>query len=213
MPARWLGDHEGAQYDLIGECHQGAGAVTHVGILAGPLAIAAGATVSVFDMGSRLQIEPPGSMIAHIAATLPLTKEQAEGLAEWIAEIKTLAGHCEYIALPAAQFVEDGPSERRKYWKFSCAGFVVTAYKEGADIKLVVDEDCLPLLDSSKVREVWGPVLGVTSERLQRRYLKAFGLGGDGPWRVLVPGYLFHALEESPEHLPYTPAATDIAFP
>jgi hypothetical protein len=213
MPARWLGDHDGAQFDLIGKCHHGVGAVTHVGILAAPLGITAATTVNVLDMGSRLNIDPPSSMIAHIAATLPLTKNQADGLAEWIAEIKTLAGHCEYIALPAAHLVEDGPSGRRKYWKFSCAGFVVTAYEHGAHIKLVVNEDCLPLLDSPTVMQIWGPVLGVANERRQRMYLRTFGLTGEGPWRVLVPGYLFHALEEASEHLPYTPAPTDIAFP
>jgi hypothetical protein len=213
MPVQRLGSHGGTRFDLIGHCHGGGEDVTHVGLLATASDVTAGGNVAGLQMGAKLYVEPPTNIVAHIAGTLPLSREQAEGLEEWIAEVRTLAAVCVYIALPAAEFVSDSQSGRRKHWKFSCAGFVETAYSAGAGVRLVVDETKLPLLELTTVKRIWAPVLNILEdEKLQRKFLDKYGLKGNGPWKVLVPGYLLHALQRRVNDLPYTPVPEDVKF-
>jgi hypothetical protein len=40
-----------------------------------------------------------------------------------------------------------------------------------------------------------------------------WGLKGPGPWRLLLPGYLLHAVHRAGEHgLPYQPGPADCEF-
>ena len=53
---------------------------------------------------------------------------------------------------------------------------------------LNIDEGVLPDVDKQTIISAY-PNVGRNSERLRR-----FGLEGDGPWRVVLAGYVLHAL-------------------
>jgi hypothetical protein len=212
MPSYLLGIHEGALFDVVGNRGGVTNAITHVGLLAAQGALSAGSNVLVLDMGLTLQIDPPATLAAHVAGTLSLTREEVKAIEEWIAELRTLVSRCRYLAYPAAVEDRDQTNQRIRGWKFSCAGFVVTAYKQ-AGIQLVVQEPALPPLDLSTVREVWSHIARGRDPVRMKRHLEGWGLKGDGPWNVLVPGYILHALNQTREVLPYQPAASAITFP
>lgn len=95
--------------------------------------------------------------------------------------------------------------------RFSCVGYVQKAY-EYADVDLV-DISAIPLVDLRTI------LLAYPDSRtdLQNARLREFvGLEGDGPWPVLLPGYIFHAMNRSPNECratPYKPRIGDEYFP
>jgi hypothetical protein len=211
MPVVRLGQHSGTRFDIVGSCDGGTSAVTHVGMLAAAVQLTAGASVTVLQMSRRPQLDPPSGMDAHVVAALPLTRDEAAALEEWIEGIRTIISRCSYFASPAATADRDPETQIVRGWKFSCAGFVVTAYK-AADIHLVVDESEIPPLEFDKVILAWSHIMGDRTENAQRQLLSAFGLKGTGPWRVLLPGYLLHACKDGSTR-PYSPGPEDISFP
>ncbi|MBL8888646.1 MAG: hypothetical protein JNL67_01625 [Planctomycetaceae bacterium] len=96
--------------------------------------------------------------------------------------------------------------------RYSCAGFVFEAY---LDVGLtLVDVSSLPgvALDSLKLAypDDLHPVLD--NPKLRSRA----GLSGDGPWPVLLPGYLFHSLSRDASLIrqsPYEAQTGDECFP
>jgi len=115
---------------------------------------------------------------------------------------------CTYLATPAARLRRDEDTGQIIAWEFSCAGFVAAAYEHGAAIRLV-DQEQLPPLSYAQASHIWAH----SNERVFARFAARFGLSGPGPWPVLLPGHLIHALARGRAALPYRPRATDIAFP
>jgi hypothetical protein len=96
--------------------------------------------------------------------------------------------------------------------RFSCAGFVVEAYRF-ARIELI-DLANLPKIDMGVIDATY-PML---SPILRNGTITAnsLGLGGDGPWPVLLCGYLFHALDRNADAIragPATPLPEHRYFP
>lgn len=112
-----------------------------------------------------------------------------------------------YIVLPhAAPLLEaDGRYARVR---FSCAGFVVEAYK-AARIP-TVDTESLPNVDLREIELAYPEIEN------RPRLRNAVGLTDDGPWPVLLCGYLFHALDRTPEairQVAYVPQLEDRYYP
>lgn len=97
----------------------------------------------------------------------------------------------EYIVLPHWQRSgDDGPTFRR----YSCAGFVFEAYK-WAEITLVKADE-LPDVDYHIVSPIY---LRGKSKESTKRIRSEYGLSGEGPWKILLPGYIVHSfLRDSP---------------
>lgn len=74
--------------------------------------------------------------------------------------------------------------------RFSCAGFVLEAYRS-ARIDLL-DTDALPLIPMSAISEAYPEQFRLAQSG--RIKLAELGLVGDGPWPVLLCSYLFHSL-------------------
>ncbi len=103
---------------------------------------------------------------------------------------------------------EDGRYVRMRY---SCAGFVFEAYKK-AGIALL-RTDALPMADMDAIKLAYPRHVGLMER--ERLSPEALGLGGDGPWPVLLCGYLFHALNRDADSIRterYKPSSEDGSF-
>jgi len=150
-------------------------------------------------------------MAAHVTGSCSLARAQADQIAAWIEDVTTRTPGLKYAALPAVQLERDEISGRVIGRKFSCAGFVLAAYEEAAGIVLLVPEASLPEVNKEIVIATWMPAL---PDEVQTRIFRNIGLEGPGPWRLLLPGYLFHALKQWTGFgtAPYQPKPEDSEF-
>ena len=200
--------------------------VQHVGVLANETRVCADALVAVFHM------QPPvghGPMPAHaVGVAASLDPARLEDIAVWLATVQTeMAGpgaampagtrrqkilHLfrDYIVRPAVKWAADKQTRRKRYLGFSCSGFVAECYAEGAGLPLVVPEENLPEVHMADLRKVWGRLLALVPADDPDRWLAERGLDGPGPWPILLPAYLLHAMNEGV--LPYRPDVPRWAF-
>jgi hypothetical protein len=209
MPADHLGRRVAARFEIVGQHGEVPLSVTHAAILAELTTLERGTRAQVFDMGQSLRLSLPNPMPVHVVGWLPLSSDEEVALDVWLEDMRTRAQACRYIAYPAEEPIQDPVTHTTTGWRFSCAGFASRAYSEGPGINLVVSESELPALDFATLRMLWLPSC---SEAAARKYLGQY-LRGPPPWRVLAPGYLFHALAQSRAELPYRPWAFDLFFP
>jgi hypothetical protein len=104
-------------------------------------------------------------------------------------------------------YEDDGRYARTR---FSCAGFVLEAYNK-ARIRLL-DVNALPMVEMGVLALAYPQTRLIGSGRISA---DALGLGGSGPWPVLLCGYLFHALKRDVDvirHQPYAPSTADRYF-
>jgi hypothetical protein len=188
---------------------RGGAAIRHVALLADAGEVACGAQVRAHDMAGAGGVRLPGDdVVADVGAWLDgedaLTASESDGIDLWLADVRTqveagaLRNWMAYIVLPAVK--RDEVSGRVVYKRFSCAGFVAEAYGEGAGVRLV-DESDLPQAELPLIESVWG--------QFHPRQRAFAGLVGDGAWRILLPGYLLHAMRVRRARLPFRPALAD----
>lgn len=94
--------------------------------------------------------------------------------------------------------------------RFSCAGFVFEAYKEARII--LVDESTVPEIGLDRIKESYPDFAEVLDNRVFRT---SMGLDGTGPWRVVLCGYLVHALNRDAGEIrdaPYVSRPGDAYF-
>jgi len=188
--------------------------VSHAGLANSSVAITSpGLEIAVIECGATpgLVVDCSGRMPAHVAGSCSLSRDEADQIATWIEDVRTRSPGLVYAALPAVGERIDDTTGRVIARTFSCAGFVHAAYEEGAGIVLLVPENALPEVERETVITTWAP--GVP-EHLVNRYLEKVGLTGTGPWRLLLPGYLFHALRQrvSSAGAAYQPTSEDASF-
>jgi hypothetical protein len=80
------------------------------------------------------------------------------------------------------------------YRRFNCVSFVLAAYLVGAGISLIDTSDAegLPEVDIGTVARAYGEYL-----RTHDRVRTDIGLPGKGPWRILLAGYVCHAMNRA----------------
>ncbi|MBL9104793.1 MAG: hypothetical protein JNL82_27865 [Myxococcales bacterium] len=207
MSAVLLGTMRACRFDVVGQRDEQSGVIPHVGLLRDSTELWSGREVEVLDMSSRPRLDPPGRFKVAVAGTLELTRDEQDGIEEWLAELLPRVSICTYVALPAARRHRDPVSGQISRWEFSCAGLVDSAY-QAAGIHLV-DQDDLPALERKDAVVIWAG----GRENLFDRLAAGFGLDGAGPWSVLLPGHILHALSLGRAALPYRPSAVDRLFP
>ena len=170
--------------------------------------------ISLVHMGPPLMRGPSGIPI-HAMGQAGLTASQIrqigvfvdEHLSEYEAE--RVRGPRQYVVHPHVREPDTDVPCRR----FSCAGFVIEAYRD-ADLKLVVTEPSrLPRVDLETLTNAYSDVAHLLRIPARR---SRFGLQGDGPWPVVLAGYVMNALNRTAEEIrdgPYTPASGDEYFP
>lgn len=205
MTAVRLGSAQAPRHAVVGSCN--GDAVYHVGLLSEDALLTAPHESTVHHMGPPLEL--PGTIATHVAGWLDdLSDDERIALDDWIAEMRRLVatgflqGYGAYIAMPSVEY--DLATGRTVTRRLSCAGFVAEGYRAGIGVQLVVVDALLPPIDRALLERVWSP----RHVRIGSRY----GLTGAGPWPVLLPGYLLHALRLPRASLPYSPTAADAEF-
>ncbi|TVP96691.1 MAG: hypothetical protein EA381_16875 [Planctomycetaceae bacterium] len=87
--------------------------------------------------------------------------------------------------------------------KFSCVGLVVEAYRVTG--LYLVDTERLPPIGLDLLCDAYP---GASTALRRDAFRAMFGLVGDGPWPVLMPGYVFHSMNRHPDDFRRTPYIT-----
>jgi len=190
--------------------------VRHVGLSLDEVKFAKGESLQVrmVDMGPPL-VDPKTSesKSVDVVGTAELSADDASIIATFICEQQY-----EYESLKANKFdqyyvfphfVERVSKDTVR--RYSCAGFVYECYKD-VDITLV-DIMTVPSVSIEPLKMAF-PDQQRNLDRPERR--KKFGLTEDGPWPVLLPGYLFHSLNRDADEIrraPYQVKPGDECFP
>lgn len=153
----------------------------------------------------------------HLVGWLTLTADEKEAIADWLAEIDKEDRPSEMRRFPEQYTVSIREEDKwhndengvRLYRRFSCISFVLSAYSDGANIELldISDPNQLPIVDLNTLAATYGEHVR-THEQIRIK----IGLAGSGPWRVLLPGYVYHALNRSESTIRNAPfAVQDLA--
>jgi hypothetical protein len=186
--------------------------------------VAAGDSVRVNHMGPPL--ERDGQCSVHVSGTAELNDDELNQIELFIDELhgeqraqvqrRRTGGDRfpDYTVHPHADYSPDGSFRR-----FSCAGYVVEAYRDaGIDL---IDIDAVPAIDLQMIYRAYPDLERVEANpplrsRMGIRSHEDLGLAGDGPWPVLLPGYVLHSLARNTDAIreePYSPNAGDECFP
>jgi len=220
------------RYSVVGKytSEPGSRFVQHVGLTRDEGPTSHGTEVPVWDMRPPLvagtisasKTQQDATCPAHVVGWLSLTSDEREGITDWLAEVdkqvrpNTRSGLAEQYTVslrPEDQWHHDEKGVPL-YRRFSCVSFVLAAYLDGAGINLVdtSNPETLPEVDLETVARAYG-------EHLRRlAHVRAeVGLPGAGPWRILLAGYVCHAMNRTDESIriaPYTvPGAAEADFP
>jgi hypothetical protein len=170
--------------------------------------------ISLAHMGPPLMRGHSGNPV-HVIGKAGLTASQIrqigvfvdEHLSEYQAE--KVRRHKQYVIHPHVR----EPDAEVPCRRFSCAGFVIEAYRD-ADLELLATATArLPSVDLDTLTNAYSELAGVLRSPTRR---SRFGLEGDGPWPVVLAGYVMNALNRTVDEIrdgPYTPAPGDEYFP
>lgn len=213
-----------SRFDVVGQDGKQAGFVVHAG-LAESAGLQNAANIPVLDMGPPLHGHgAAGHVRSDVVGSAALTDDEVQ-------KIKTFVDrhtneHLLFSKFGTGQLIQAAPQmycvlphasplyendERYARTRFSCAGFVLEAYKK-ARIKLV-DLNGLPMVDMAIIAAAYPQQIQLIERG--RISAEALGLGGNGPWPVLLCGYLFHALDREAEVIrqeTYSPDIMDRYF-
>jgi hypothetical protein len=152
----------------------------------------------------------------HAAGFVPLTNDEINELALWIEERKdeyraggALSGPEQYVISPAWEDVRDNNTGVRRYRRYSCAGFVLDGHLQVEIELLETDADSLPEVSRESLELAYGRIRHPSS-------VMCFGLRGEGPWRIVLPGYVIRALNRSEDEIrsvPYRAEPGDECIP
>ena len=181
-------------YDVVGQRAEGQTYfVTHVGFHAGGnQSVQAGGDVSAVHMRPPLKLGEP--IKVHVAGHEPFTNDEITEIFSWIEEIadeyhkEGLGRREQYIIHPPWEDNCDSNTGVRRYRRYSCAGFVLDGHLQ-VDIELLqIDADALPNVNRSTI------ISAYPYAEQHPMLLSENGLEGDGPWKVVLAGYVMHAL-------------------
>lgn len=205
-------------YDVVGQS-DGQMFVLHAG-LADRDGTQSCDSVSVIHMGPPLDVS--GRMPADICGALSLNEEEKRRIRLFISRharehyaFSALQGFAlqrraaeMYCIWPHTLLVKDGDVEL--HTRFNCVGFVCEAYKR-AGIDLVSESD-LPPINLQALKQSYPQF----ARRLDSAdFRSSLGLHGEGPWSVMLCGYLFHSLNRPDSEIrsiPYQPRESDAWF-
>jgi hypothetical protein len=204
-----------SRFDVVGQHSETPpGFVKHVALLnADEREVGCEDTVHVVHMGPPLETDR--QLSAAVAGRIPLTNDQINCIDTWIAKIKDeyqlekARRRQQYIIDPPWKDVRDENTGVRRYRRYSCAGFVLYTHLQVNISLLIIDKEELPEVTRQTLEAAYpdvfrSPVL-----------LNRFGLQGSGPWRVVLAGYVLHALDRNSDEIraePYLAQGGDELF-
>ena len=191
--------HQVKRFDVIGEHSPSLyGFVKHVALsLVDDGIVRNNQNVDVVHMGPPLLRN--NAIKAHVAGSIPLSNEEVSEVESWIAEIEDeyrdseVGGLRQYCIHPPWTDESDPNTAVRRYRRYSCAGFVLDAHRQVRIELLKIDKGSLPEVDAQTIQ------LGYP--RASSAHFPRFGLKGTGPWRIVLAGYVLHALNRQEPHI------------
>ncbi len=223
-----LTPHRCGRYSVVGQYSDTGPTefVMHIALLKDDTVLTASKRVEVFHTvppvvsGPRSAAEvlpEERACRADIVGDVWLDAEEREAIDDWLAEVEKehrsgMGRFQQYVVVPHVHWVRAPETGRPVRRRFSCVGFVIEAY-QAADIVLIDTDGELPGIDEELLRVAYPDLAQMQdrSEKAQNRFRAHLGLVGQGPWRVLLPGYVLHSLRrvttESPRMPPYLPAS------
>lgn len=222
MPAQRL-NHQPTtirRFDVIGQDSEGvAHFVRHLGLSSerreqfGPRE-----TISLTHMGPPLQNESPGGLV-HVIGTVPLTADEIQQINVFVDELLSeyeahnARNQSQYIIRPHV-WPERESDGTVLFLRFNCAGFVIEAYSEAGITLVLTRDDEIPVVDLDTLVNAYPDwTRALQNPKIRNRY----NLPGDGPWPVMLPGYVLNALErpegEIRAGIPYRAASGDEYYP
>lgn len=224
----------GSQYAIVG-CYAEAGNdfVKHAALLRRNGEVNPTNPVDVFHMGppivtgdeTGLRNSSSKQIHAHVIGDLLLDQSECEAVTDWLAGVEKehrelrLKLFEQYKILP---HVDRDVSEegRRGSRRFSCAGFVIEAYR-AAEIELL-ELGQLPQAKELELQHAYSSLIEIEKRpvevqlKLGFKGRKDLGLTDADGWPIALPGYLFHstsrATDESPRPQPYRPKGVHEAY-
>jgi len=191
-----------SRYDVVGERAEGRTYfVIHVGLLdEDSQSVEAGDEVSAVHM--RPPLKQGEAIKVHVAGHVPLSNDEIKKISTWIKKIAD-----EYPRSAASQFIIDPPWKDeydpntgvRRYRRYSCAGFVLDSHRQVNLNLLKIDKDALPHVELPTIISAYPD-----AER-HASLLPYWGLGGNGPWKVVLAGYVLNALNRPTDQIRQEP--------
>lgn len=218
LDGNWVGIRK---YDVVGQDSAGTpGFVGHVGL--------AGEYRDLFGRSDDLPLihmRPPLEIGASrcpidCVGTVDLTPGEVRQIGLFIDEMESeyLAARLrgdrrrQYVIAPHVDSVA-APDGTVIYHRFSCAGFVIECYREIDIHLLMTDADSLPAVSLETLVRQYPDLESLLQNPKVR---DAYGIPGDGPWPVVLAGYVMNALNRTVEEIrrvPHTARAGDEYFP
>jgi hypothetical protein len=221
MPARRLGEAALAvrQFDVLGiDAESSPEFIRHVGLAQDEgLQIKVGSTLAVVHMGPPLGTRTPSGPISAVG-TAALTADEVLKVALFVDRIEgeyQAAGirdaRGQYCIAPHARPYP--PEGTVVCLQFNCVGFVIESYRFANIDLLETHTDALPLIELEVLTRQY-PNLEQTLRN--PRFRERMGIPGDGPWPVVLAGYVLNALdrpETAIRSMPYRACVGDEFFP
>jgi hypothetical protein len=185
--------------------------VRHVGVLREDSALVYDQMAGVAHMGPPLNLDE--KIPAHLLGWIgDLGRDERDSLEAWLSHIQTLTRvRFDYHVDPPHQDIHDPVSGVMSRRRMNCCGFVMLCYREALALDLLDRTiERFPRIDLAALQDCYPDL------NLNMRLLSRLGLAGDGPWAVVLPGYLLHAFNRPDYDVrrrPYLPRGTDLRFP
>jgi hypothetical protein len=220
MPARRLANNPIPmnRNDVVGQDSDSVGEfVRHAALTSEEhTAVTEAVPIRLTDMGPPLS--RGGEQLVHAHGCVPLTTDEVTQLDLFIDRVESeyqanrAASRQQYIVLPHCRSVESDDGTVI-YHRYSCGGFVIEAYRfVGIDL-IDTGEATLPAVGLETLRLAY-PDLQANLDNPRRRVV--IGLAGDGPWPIVLAGYLLNSLNRTEAEIrndPYRPQRGDEYFP
>jgi hypothetical protein len=207
------------RFDVVGHDASGeAEFIAHVALSGGDFpGYSPIAPLTVVHMGPPL--DRAGETIAHCVGSARLTADEQFQIGVFADEValeyqaaRAVIRQQQYVIAPHVdeQRSEDQTVVRRR---FSCAGFVVEAYRDAGIDLLRTERDRVPLVQLESLKVQYPSFARLLDHD---RFRADFGLTGDGPWPVVLAGHVLNALARTETDIrsaPYQAQAGDEYFP
>ena len=191
---------------------EGSTFVRHVALLNDEGCVSYGSEVRVFHMGpplvagarSQAQAGQDPTCQCHVVGWLNLTADERDGIVDWLAEVDKedrpsglLGMWLSYTVAPPERWHPD-ENGGRLYRRFSCGGFVLACYRDGAGIALIdmTSPTDWPEVSLDEIVRAYGPRV-----RAKGELRKELGIPGEGPWPILLAGYVVQAFNRSDQEI------------
>lgn len=210
------------RFDVIGQDAEGvAHFVRHLGLSSEQRnQLRSHETISLTHMGPPLQHGLAGSPV-HVIGTVPLSADEIQQINVFVDELHSeyqahnARRHRQYVVRPHVLPKRDSDGTVL-FLRFNCAGFVIEAYRS-AGINLVgMADDEIPGSSLEALLHAY-PDMAKYLQDIKYREREDVNLPGDGPWPVMLPGYVLNALQRQEDviraGIPYQAVAGDEYFP